>query len=435
MSLPPEILCLVFGSLEKTALANVRLVCKSFEEAASPFLFDKVCVSHARADLEIARLTVLRFGHYVRILVFTPSYLDYDMHTFRCLVRAQSDVQDLVTKCFDQHLEYAWNNYIGHRDEWREVDESGELVGYLCTILGKTPRLQTITIRARFDFRPESGSACSRPVCTLHKKQFILKPFLRCLTSGARAWRSLMLALSITKVCVKNLIWDGSGGHWPIFCSSFDMLQARGLHVEQSFRFLIELRLYLTRYDHGIWRNDMRDAVRVANLAEILAGAINLEHLQLEFDEQPNQFGDILRGCRFTKLRSLEISTIYSTEDQLVGFLQFSPGLETLQLVSYNLTQGLWEHVARRVKQSLQLHVVQLDKLWGGIPLSWDESEPLRDSKISRDVDDFFLRDGENPFTKGAFERRTERSIPNIVSILQFSPCLKACHLQPKQPH
>lgn len=129
MSLPPEILCLVFEFLEKTALVNVRLVYKSFEEAASPFLFDQVYVSHTRADLEIARLTVLRFGRYVRTLAFTPSYLEYDMHYFRASISYTfGDIE--AAKCFDQHLEHAWNRYIGQRDEWREVDESGELVGY-----------------------------------------------------------------------------------------------------------------------------------------------------------------------------------------------------------------------------------------------------------------------------------------------------------------
>lgn len=296
------------------------------------------------------------------------------------------------------------------------------------------PRLQMIKIRACSDFHSEPGSACSRPVCTLHKKQFSIGSANSCLTNGTRAWRSLILALSITKVCVKNLASDDSRGHWPVSCSAFDTLQARGLHVEHSFGCLIELRLNLTGYEYET-RTFARHADRQANLAKILAGATNLEHLQLEFDDGMNQFGNILRVCRFTKLRSLELSSIISTENQLVGFLQFSPGLEVLKLGSCDLTQGLWEHVARRIKKSLKLHIVQLDNLWGGIPLSWGELELWWDSEILRDVDDFFLRDGENPFTKGSFERRAERSIPNIVSILQLSPCLKACHLQSKQPH
>ena len=105
MRLPPEFLGFVFGSLERIALErialerialerialerialerialerialerialfNVRLVCKSFEQAANPLLFDQVYVSNTRADLKIANLTVLCFGRYIRTLVF-----------------------------------------------------------------------------------------------------------------------------------------------------------------------------------------------------------------------------------------------------------------------------------------------------------------------------------------------------------------------------
>lgn len=77
MKVPPEILGLVFGSLEKSALPNVRLVCKSFEEAADPLLFDQIYISSIRTDLEIANLTVLRFGRYVHTLVFASTHMNY----------------------------------------------------------------------------------------------------------------------------------------------------------------------------------------------------------------------------------------------------------------------------------------------------------------------------------------------------------------------
>lgn len=70
MTLPPEILGHFFRHLEKPTLFNVRLVCKSFEETASPLLFDQVYISSFRTDLEVANLTVLRFDRYVRTLVF-----------------------------------------------------------------------------------------------------------------------------------------------------------------------------------------------------------------------------------------------------------------------------------------------------------------------------------------------------------------------------
>lgn len=99
-------------------------------------------------------------------------------------------------------------------------------------------------------------------------------------------------------------------------------------------------------------------------MAKALVGAINLEQLQLSFAErelpQFEQFEAILGGCRFSKLKSLGLLCLQSTEDQLVGFLGSSPGLETRKLCDHDLTLGLWEHVAHRNKQFLQLQSASL---------------------------------------------------------------------------
>ena len=46
-------------SLETSALFNVRLVCKSCEEASDPFPFEQIYISNLKADLEVANTTLV----------------------------------------------------------------------------------------------------------------------------------------------------------------------------------------------------------------------------------------------------------------------------------------------------------------------------------------------------------------------------------------
>ena len=417
MRLPFEIWRLIFGSLDKRYLSNVRLVCKSFEEAASPFVFNEVYVSYTRAELEIANLTVRRFGQYIRTLIFSPTYLVYTLDNFHAGISWRSNLLDIEpSECFNQHLEHAWNRYSGQRDEWREVDESGELVGHLCFLLGKMPRFQTIKITACPIFRCTSRESlklsepklvCPEPGCKLHKNFFDVGPGIGCLTNGKRAWHSLMLALSITKSCVKNLISDHSCGEWPICCNVLDMSQARAVQFGESFGRLIKLRLDLNEYDDEA-RSSTSDGYTQGNLAKILASATNLEQLQLEFQDEDKEprFERILGDCKFPKLKSLELSYIKSTEEEIVSFLGSSPGLENLKLHYHYLRLGLWEHVAHRIKKFLQLSSVTLDVMGGEIEAFEEDDWAFMMS--DQFVDNFFLRNGKNPFTKDALELRKD---------------------------
>lgn len=419
MNLPSEVLCLIFGSLEKPALFNVRLVSKLFEEAASPFLFDQVYVSTSRTDLEIANLTVSRFGRYIRTLVFSPTYLKYTLDDFRDVIQwVFNFAVTHPSKCFNQHLEHSCNIYSEQRNEWREVEGSGELIGHLSFILTKMPRIQTVRITACPIFRAmsrellkssESDFACSEPGCNFHKIYFDVGPDYGCLTNGRRAWHSLLLALSITKSCVRNLTSDRSCRRWPICCSAFDKSQAGAIHFGASFRGLIKLRLTLSLYDHET-QSSTSDADYQESLAKIFASAINLEHLELTFfeeDEEWPRIERILGDCRFPKLKSLELSHINSTEDGLVNLLESSPSLENLELRYHYLRLGSWEHVTSWIKEFLLLSSVSLDVMGGEIPQLFDanESSFLMSDRI---VNNFFLQDGENPFTKEALERRKE---------------------------
>lgn len=419
MTLPPEILGHCFRNLEKPTLFNVRLVSKSFEEAASPFLFDQVYISSFRTDLEVANLTVLRFGRYVRTLVFASHYLNYALDEFRWSLRQKFYSDDInPPESFNLHLENACDRYIGRYAEWRDVNRSGELLDRLCFFLGKMPRLETIKIgtsppfgyhsRESLSF-PETESASSRPVRILYNealKPHFLPHLYVSIAYVTSAWRSLMHALSITKIYVKQIALHNPRGILPTSYEAFEMLQAQDLDLGESFRCLTTLRLTL-----GGWEKEStRDAAGILeDLANVLAAASNLSQLQLDgnYGIGSPLFETIFTGCRFPKLNSLDLSYISLTEEQLVGLLGSSPGLQTLVLYQVFLRQGLWERVVRWIKQSLQLHSVNFEELLGGEPHPFVGDEAA--FVDPNDVKDFILRNGENPYTKGALEQIMSR--------------------------
>ena len=64
---PPELLELIFKSLDKPALKNVRVVCKKFNQIVIPHFFEKVVITSN--PLKVARLVATHFGLVVRTLV------------------------------------------------------------------------------------------------------------------------------------------------------------------------------------------------------------------------------------------------------------------------------------------------------------------------------------------------------------------------------
>ena len=164
-------------------------------------------------------------------------------------------------ECFNQYLKSAWTRYIGLRAKWRELNESEDLVGHLCLVLGKIPGLQNIKYETiacpEFRYTPvellkvyEPDFACSGPVCKLYDEFSDMEPISGCLRSASRALRALMIALSTTKICINRFIAECSPSQLAISCHAFDTSQARAPNFGEIFMCLIKLRLTLTNYDY-----------------------------------------------------------------------------------------------------------------------------------------------------------------------------------------
>ena len=73
-------------------------------------------------------------------------------------------------------------------------------------------------------------------------------------------------------------------------------------------------------------------------------------------------------------------------------------GIEKLELHFYDLSEGLWEELVERIKKLLDLKTL----VGPGLPEPFDYVEYWDNGNV---VEDFFLRNGVNPFTKEALER------------------------------
>lgn len=131
MQLSPEILGFVVESFDKWDCMECRLVCKSFDQAVVPHLFDRLYPSDKRAHLKIAELVVQRFGRHIRTLKFSSThYEDPNSESFQDSMRKRNEDQSKYRSidCFTQHEEYAWKRYIERRAERQDLNESGELL-------------------------------------------------------------------------------------------------------------------------------------------------------------------------------------------------------------------------------------------------------------------------------------------------------------------
>ena len=228
-------------------------------------------------------------------------------------------------------------------------------------------------------------------------------------TKGSMPWHALMVALSVTKTNVKEILSDNERCDHSLPYSAFDMSRKQAGHLRESFRFLKKLQLTLTEYEYGSLRSS-RGSCAAGSVAKAFSGANDLEQLEISTgynDESPAhedfgaQFRGFLKGCTFPKLQSLISSCIESTEDELIDFLTASSTIEKLELCSYDLNWGSWEHLVERIKALLRLKTVSIPEACGGLPEPFFHVDYWSDKDI---VEAYFFHNGANSFTKGALE-------------------------------
>ena len=383
MYLPLELRNLVFQDLTKAELKATRLVCKSFDQAAIPFLFDEVFVAARYSDLEIADLVASHFGAYLKTITLSlVGYMALSLREFRRLAQPKKTLE-----YFKAHLDHAYGLYCATRKDICEINESGELLAKVSLVLGKAPNIRKMVLTncgnddMYYSFRPhndwDEDGLCPFKTCNLSLSDH-LSFYLRPTSPYQIAPNPLhvaMLALSAAKTTITELaMLHQSQERNPqesfLRKDAFDMTIRQSYHFTLQLQHLSKLRIRLS--DRG--RIAFQNLGAGRPIAELLSSAVNLQSLFIEGvrselafgHDTPTTMSTFLGGCEFPKLRSLVLASMSMTEYELDDFLKTSPFLKYLTLQFCALNVGSWETLAIRLRSALRLKSVMFDDLTGG---------------------------------------------------------------------
>ena len=440
MQLPPELQNLVCRDLVKAELKVARLVCKSLDQAAIPFLFDEVFVAARYRDLEIADLVASRFGTYVKTM--TLSFVEYeDLSMGEWYERTYPRRTDRNTRTSPRsngHLAHAFGVYSRIREETLEIIHSGDFMAKLCVILRKSPNTRRMTFT-------DCGNYCDDNYCGGNDPYFASKlhphdpwskdelcPFKGCQLSDSdhlrfhvrpsppynmtpNPFHLAILAISTAKSTITEfaMIHDSRTS----CCTEHSFLTKAAFVIPMELSCCLNLQLeHLSKLRIRLGEEEEEEEEEEAQaqnshasspIAKALSSAVNLESLFIEggFADFNFRRGSLttmsccLGGCQFPLLKSLILRSMNSKEDELLEFLKASPDLKHITLVEFTLVEGSWETTAQTIRSTVRLESILFDQLSGQIP---DLADEIYYSVDRQSVDDFFLHNGKNPFTKEA---------------------------------
>lgn len=417
MDLPPEILGLALSLLQKRDLKKARQVSKAWEKAVVPHLFDEVFLSTNPADFEIADLTMRTFTPFIKTVTFSSVYympVQWIVSKREGKSQVPKSMRGEDSDLFDQHLRIEYANYCRLGDEQQEALESGTCLAQLISALQYLPNLQKLVladfgckgVRSEMELRGRghwnADEVCPLSRCSTSKighLRFRVRPQSGSYHKKANPWSLAMLALWATKHPLKELALEPQKWRGLPICH-FDMKMQRPYELRNIFQSLKKLRLVLDDVSEPEDPVDLEGSV-----ARALSAAKNLESLCIQlgggtwnqFNKSVTAFGAILdKNCQFPKLRSLILSEFDSTQEQLLDFFDISNGLEQLTLQGHHLKSGTWKEFATKTRESLlSLKDIELSFSYEG----WHHEEFC--DCFGR-VQDFFFRDGANPFSEQA---------------------------------
>ena len=418
MYFPPEIISAVLYHLPNNELKRVRLVCKVFDAAAVPFLFDELRVVARYVTVEKATLVASRFGRFVKTLIFCSEAFQPDQPD-----PASSIIWRGGPNCF---------SYQKLIEEQEELLDGREFFGHLCSILIALSNLQKVVLT---DMYQTPGVCwCHQAYVDGHLRTFdpwsdqnysVLRswrpgPEHRCLVSNFglnhmdfNAWAELLQALFTSKnTNVKSIVtaWDSIYSGLDI--SFFYMTSRQRFCAAEALSNLTNLHLHL---DHSsvvdlVVTRDIDNKLYSERLvAKILSAAINLKSLMIELtgelppaergQDRTTTFEIILGDCKMPKLVTFGLRCFTISEVGLTTFLQDSPGVHHMSLEEVAMISGSWGNVFQSIKDKLPLKTVEIKDLYEGAELSDAES-----FDGGPPIEQFLFGDGPNPFRKAALE-------------------------------
>jgi len=420
MLLPSEILSQICGLMSKQTLKCVRMTCKALEQATVPFLFDEVFMSATHSDIEIANYLTTRFAQHIKTITLS-FYCFFHFTKSRFAQLRQHKHNEWRRECIEIHEKHAYTLYCKARAEHIDIMRSAKFLAQLCQVLVGLPAVRKLVFTDYgCGFNSESSDLdphgfwkrydlCPLESCTLSKAdhaEFYIGPDPGYGNHDPNPWQLVMQALLVADPPITEIVSKSIHYRGLIPMGSFIMTPRQIQDVTMSSKVLTKLRLSLS--DEDINQSEFhRSYVEESSVSRALSAAVNLRNLFIKIDGRlggaSTFFSIILKGCRFPKLRSLILVNMDAEEQELLDFLGASPLLENLFLCLFDLDAGSWESAAARVKSILQLKRMEFAKLSGPfLPSLLDSGHII--STDHRLVEDFFLRNGENPFTTQAVE-------------------------------
>ena len=164
---PPEVARRIAVHCDKPDLQKLRLVCRSFEMGATIHLFDRVWLAPRYADLEIAKSVAARFGSFIKTIMYTsekfkcPTWEVYREETKDCEHFEDERIACHVPGCNEYHLYHHWAQLGKLYFEQKEILESGEIYGLLCSLLKTLPQVHRVVLT---DDRRKHGDCWCRQI-------------------------------------------------------------------------------------------------------------------------------------------------------------------------------------------------------------------------------------------------------------------------------
>ena len=430
MDLPLEIVNNVLQRLSKKDLKELRLVRVSLVSKVSPFLFDTVFISMDPQDLMNAQLALGMFSSSIKTIILSP--VEYEPLT-KGQYRDRVEVVKGATRCprrsrFNEHMKSGYREYCDVQERASQPDCQERMLSLFETALRSAPRLRKVIIthrRRNTDLTgPELAKSCRDSQCGMPAEMhamFRLSPFhsherLRSPDLGA----VLQMALAASGPKMTELVMepDVARCQFKATIDSFVHLGQYMPYLGTSISKLTKIRLDIDALFHD------PDVFRMGVIAKQLFCAVNLQHLFLEVldgywqfpDPARSMFHSLLNNCRFPKLETLVLSSCQMEGDELLVFLGASPGLRDLVLYNCELRGYTWRDLIERIKVDTRLDVLIMDLLHlGGIGIEgqYPPHRLLCYCDCAGDVENYYFRDGPNPFDANTLEKYVKKWSPN----------------------
>ena len=413
---------MICASLNKSELKIARLTCRSYEQTATPLLFDQVFLSTNRADFEVADETIRRFQPYIKTLVV--SSVLYEMMSWTEFKEKTKD------QCFserqwkgnaklrDQHIRYTFDNYRLLCEQQSDDLKSGVFLANLCRALQSLPSLQRIAIT---DGGTLTGgqmrgrglwvlqTPCPVLACNLSDSEHLLYQLSplsgfhsRFQLRFGNPWDLAILAMWTTNLLIKDIAVEARKYQDNPNTSLLNQPAIRSYLSN-----LVNLRL-------GLMSPKQDENIQNKNVAQALSAATHLQSLFIELRdfEAPEiyttypitRFSGCFDNYKFAELRSLILSGMDSRSHELLSFLRHHPQLRQLTLNEHRLKSGRWKNALDQMQNLGILKNVEFNNL-----RSEEFDDYLEEDGIYRDyfgnVEAFFFENEPNPFTRKALEK------------------------------